>query len=339
MKRPGYMPMEARVIAHTDLDGVASAAIYTSLVRRSLGRKAPVTVHFVEPHGLLNLLSKSIPPGFEGVLAVMDVGMNEAYMRGVSRLVGKLVKEGARVEWYDHHVWERGWVEELRAAGARVVVDTSTCAAGVVFEHAFPGVEREECHGMLVSAVCSSDLWRWDDPLSPLLYRATRSPRGPRGDGFRRRLVEEMSECRILSDELIERAERSLEEELKGYGRLEREVIVRRVCGDLAGVVYRDFDHPGVSLAAHYMLGRLGLDLAVIVKPDGSVSFRSTKGVARVYALCFEGGGHMNASGGRVRVPAVLKPFVSFLPPLRRWYLVHKVLRTLASCCNGPSRC
>jgi len=325
------------VVTHNDLDGVASAAIYISLARKALGPSAgDPEVHFAEPPALPNVLRSGVAAAEGDTVAFMDLGMNGGLLQEIAARLSEMAKRGVRVEWYDHHVWEPDWAEAIREAGAQLFVDTSTCGAGVVFKYAFPGVEREECHPLIVEATCAADLWRWDSELAPLFYRATRMPRGPRGDSFRRYLVAELSNCRLLSDELIERAERSFDRELEGYARVVREARLEDLCGERVGIIYRELDHPGISLSANYLISRAGLGLAVVVKPDGSVSFRSRKGVARKFALCFGGGGHPNASGGRVPLSAIERA-LALLPFVRKRLLLRRVARRLRECCSGKS--
>jgi len=319
------------IVTHNDLDGVASAAIYLSLARRVFSNNN-VEIHFVEPSGLLNLLQKSMKIDDNSIVAFMDLGMNESILPELSHYLSSLSKRNIRIEWYDHHVWSEKWIEALSTIGVAVFIDKSTCGAGVVYRYSFPGVEREECHPMLVEAVCGADLWLWDNPISPLLYRATRMPRGKKGDSFRRYLVEEFSKCRLLNDELINKAEANLDAELSGYKKILRETQIINVCNEKIGILYKELDHPGISLSANYLLGKLELDLAVVVKPDGSVSFRSRKGIARKYALCFGGGGHPNASGGRADLSLIQK-FLMLVPFLKKRVLLGYVKKKLTSCC------
>lgn len=319
------------IVTHNDLDGVASAAIYLSLARKYfVNEKAEI--HFVEPSGLLNLLQKSMKINENSVIAFMDLGMNESILPELSRYLSSLSTKNIITEWYDHHVWSDKWIEALSSVGVKIFVDQSTCGAGVVYRYSFPGVEREECHSILVEAVCGADLWLWDNPLAPLLYRATRMPRGRKGDSFRRYLIEEFSNCRFLSDELISKAEENLDAELQGYQRILKDVQVMNICNEKIGILYRELDHPGISLSANYLIGKLGLDLAVVVKPDGSVSFRSRRGIARKYALCFGGGGHPNASGGKVNLSLIYK-LLLLVPIFKKHIFLSNVKRKLANCC------
>lgn len=318
------------IVTHNDLDGVASAAIYLSLARKRFnGVRAEI--HFVEPANILNLLRKSLRVEQGSLLAFMDLGMNESILPDLKAHLASLSSNKVTIEWYDHHVWSREWVDALSGAGARVIVDGSTCGAGVVYKHSFPGVEREECHPLIVDGVCGADLWLWDDPISPLLYRATRMPRGRKGDAFRRYLIEELASCRLISDDLIEKALWNLESELAGYKMLLKDVRVLHINSDRVGILYRELDHPGISLSANYLISKKELDLAVVIKPDGSVSFRSRKGIARKYALCFGGGGHPNASGGRVSLP-IFHRLISSIPFLRKRILIREVEKRLSRC-------
>lgn len=324
------------IVTHNDLDGVASAAIYLSMARKYLGlNDEDVEIHFVEPNNILNLLTKSIKVDMNSYLVFTDLGMNSSNITELSRRFKELVKNGVKIEWYDHHVWDESWISVLKNIGVNLYIDKQTCGAGVVHKYSFPNMEREECHSLLVDIVCGADLWSWDNHLSPLMYRATRMPRGSRGDNFRRFLINEFSNCRLFSDNLIERAEELLDSELDGYKKLVKETSVLYVCNNnKVGILYRELDHPGISLSANYLIGRLNLDLAVIIKPDGSISFRSKRGIARRYALCFGGGGHPNASGGRLEL-SFIYTLLSLIPFLRKKLLINNTIRRLTNCCDN----
>lgn len=320
------------IVTHNDLDGVASAAIFRYLAMKAFKLSGEsVQISFVEPVRLVNLLTKSIKYERESHLAIMDLGMNEDMIHDLKKIFAKLAQLDINVEWYDHHVWRKEWIEELASIGVKLYIDTSVCAAGVVYRYALPAVEREDCHLLLIEDTCSADLWRWDTALSPLLYRMTRMPRGRSGDAFRRYLVEEFSECRIFSDSLIERAENNFDAELRGYERALAKTEVFTINQMKVGMLYREMDHPGISLTANYLIGRLGLDLAIVIKPDGSISFRSKKGLAREYALCFGGGGHPNASGGKIELPIPLK-LAAIVPTLKGKVLKIATKRKLSRC-------
>ncbi len=122
------------IITHTDLDGVSSAAI----ILRVLG-VAPdeARILFAEPYNLHNVL-KGVVDGInkDDLLVICDLSLNKDTYESIKPMLEALTKREALVEWYDHHVWDEEWVEGIRGAGVKLVIDRSTCAAGVVYKYA-----------------------------------------------------------------------------------------------------------------------------------------------------------------------------------------------------------
>ncbi len=68
---------------------------------------------------------------------------------------------------FDHHEWDEEATAKISSV-AELKIDKSTCATGVVASYF---EERDPYIANIVSAVCSLDLWRFHDPLSPWLAR------------------------------------------------------------------------------------------------------------------------------------------------------------------------
>ncbi len=134
------------IVTHTDLDGVGSAAAALIALGREPGE---ATVLYAEPYNLHEVLAELEPHVSSGdIVVISDLGPNRnSYPRSLET-IKSLVQRGATVEWYDHHIWQEEEQEALKAAGARLVLDRSTCATGVVARYA-PRLHGREPPGFL----------------------------------------------------------------------------------------------------------------------------------------------------------------------------------------------
>ena len=333
-----FLNMEVHIFTHADLDGIASAAIYIKVLKGMI-ENANFKVHFTEPHKLANSLKESInldsPPQ---AIAIMDLGLNRDTAEKVVVVLKELKRSRVSIEWYDHHVWDPSWIDALRSIGVELYLDRSTCAAGVVANSLFKRKpiaddEVKACVLELVSLTCSVDLWLWEHPISPFIYRIVGAYRGSRGDAFRRMLIEELSSCRLWRDDYNDVLQRAVDAELRGF---ERELKKSRTLmldrSVKAVFVVKDPGPPHTSLLASYLMSKLSADVAIIVRPDGSVSFRSRGTNVREIAVCMGGGGHNSASGARVEFPLLIRLLGAILKPIRVLWLKRVVPKVVIEC-------
>ena len=303
------------IVTHNDLDGVAAGAVYCRLRGCS---SAEARVFFVEPDSLPSLLkdlAKWVGQGVE--VSISDLGVNEDSVDRIARHIRVMVGRGARVLWFDHHVWEDDWVEKLREAGAELYVDRTTCAAGVVAKHLGGADEAVE---ELVAATCAADLWTWNHPLAGKLFRVVGRYRGGRGYKWKRDLLEQMARGILWSDQLQEALESYVDRELEGYNNALAHVKVMEVGGCRIAFLARHRGPPNNSLLASYILSKTGADIAAITRGFRSLSLRSRTVDVRRIAVQLGGGGHPAAAGAPLR-PSLVYRIVGFLAPsiLERW--------------------
>ncbi len=320
------------IVTHTDLDGLAAASIYVYL-GRSLNRNFKYSIQFAEPYNLDKVLDKSIPRKNNIVVAIMDLGVNAENFDDLLDVLNEIKSSGALIEWYDHHKWDREWIVELEKLGVKLYIDNKTCAAGVVAKYAFNGLSSDDFMWELVNAACSADLWIWDHPLSPMLYRVTGYQHGRKGDAWKRFLIEEFSNCRLWCDSLYEVLENYIDRELKGYNEVLENAIKTTIADKISvSCIVKGRGPPGSSLAASYMINRFETDLAIVARDDGGVSLRSYTIDVREIAVCMGGGGHPRASGARVNIPFYLKFLRLFSKKLYRSLVLKKVLSKVEKC-------
>ncbi len=311
------------VVTHTDLDGIASAAIYLRLAGAEPGVDAEVVM--TEPYKLAKTLANVKP---RKRLAIMDLGPNSSTFSEVLSALKRLIEAGVKVEWYDHHRWDEAWIDELRKAGVGLHVDVSTCAAGVVARYAPQELESEvdEHIERLVSATCAADLWRWDDPLAGKLYRVVDRFKGARGDEWKRKLLKGFYEGSLWWPDLDEALEEYLKLEFKGFERAKRNTLVKSFNGCRVVFVLKEPGPPNASILGNALLSRYNADVAVIVRKRGrGISLRSRGVNVREIAYALGGGGHPRAAGAPLNLPLLYRLFSLVYPKARLRYAARLV--------------
>jgi len=201
-----------------------------------------------------------------------------------------------KVKWFDHHVWKDQWIKMLRDAGAEVLVDTSTCGAGVVLRGTN---SQDEISKRIVSADCAVDMWWHDDPMGEKLRRVIEASRD---FSWKEKIVEKLFRGVLWDQEFQSILEEQMDQELKGYSKLRDYFRVVEVDGVRVAIALRWRGRPDISYAAQYFMSRSGAK--IFVSANGkSISFRSSSYVVRDYAVKFGGGGHPLAAGGQLKIP------------------------------------
>lgn len=296
------------VITHTDLDGVASAAI----ISRRLGKVDKYI--FTQPH-ILHRAVSAIRCSDECEIYICDLSPNSSNYPEIERSLARLVSSGVRVRWFDHHVWERKWIERLLDIGVELSIDTTTCSAGVVFKYLGDG---DPVSRRIAEAACSLDMWVFNDWLGNFLARYVGFSRS---ENWRRRVVERLTSGHLLDEDVLKVVEDSVDRELKILSEALRKSIVREVCGVRVAYYYKSVKDHITSYVAATLMSRYGADVAVICR-KGSVSLRSTGAVdVREVAKKLGGGGHPNAAGFSINPPLLLRVLIFFgiRGPFLRW--------------------
>ncbi len=294
------------IITHTDLDGVASAA----LILRAVG--AIDKVLFAQPHQLHAVLGK-IPNG--STVYVADLGVNPGTLERIVNEISRITDSGGSVRWFDHHVWDDEWVSKVKEAGADLVVDTATCGAGVVAKY-FPvigeGVEE------LVSATCSIDLWLFNDWRGNYLARYVGHKEGGEWREYvARRLVNFNGE---IDGEVESIAEEAVSRELRLYSKVIKEAKVGKAGGYVIAYYLKPRTEHVTSYIGNILLSRYSADIALICR-EGSLSLRSRNVNVREIAKRLGGGGHPAAAGAPIRppLPILILAKLGLRSPLLNW--------------------
>lgn len=309
------------VVGHGDLDGVGAAALLVRGLGLGLGG---VRLVFCEPHRVDECFRSVLRSGGVVGVGVVDLGLNDSVFRGVVEGYRRW-GGGVRVYWFDHHVWEDEWISGLRGLGFEVVVDRSTCATGVVA--GYFGLD-DDFSRRLVSSVCSVDLWRWDDPLSPFLFRLTDAWSSEEG---LRRVFEAFVKGVLWRDEWSRVVSEYVDEELRGYDRIKRYLRVVDVGGCRIVVAVKYWDGPPHrNFLAQYLLSRYGADIAVIPVVGRGISLRSREVDVRRIAVRLGGGGHPRASGAPIPAGFVRRLLARIYPRLILDPVVNALEKTVS---------
>mgnify|MGYP001772759295 CR=1 len=328
------------IVTHNDLDGVGAAAAYLRIVGL---RPSEATVIFAEPYNVDEIVERL--QGYledRTTIAFMDIGFNRSSTpRAIELLRGSGAKE-LNVEWYDHHVWQPDDVKLVQSIGSKVFIDRSTCGAGVVIRYASKlyGRSVDEFLERLESAVCAADLWRWDDPLAPKLFRASTSPPNMHNSAWKQLLIEKFYSGILWDDDLQARLKEYLREEFMRSSSELRGVAVARAGSCSAAAVVRKYDLPSDSILGSMLVSRTNAQLSAMVKRRGfrrvSISLRSRGGAdVQVIAKSLGGGGHPRAAGAAMNLPLL----VALVGLISKRYIASYVARKLSQYGNELGAC
>ncbi len=309
------------IVTHTDMDGVAAAAIYIYYTASK-----PEKIIFAEPYNIEKKLKKLRNVSVEKI-AIMDMGVNATNIHEVISIINELVSRGISIEWYDHHVWDQEWYNKLIEAGVKLFVDRSTCATGVVAKYYTPS--RKDIDELfvkeLVAGVCAGDLWTFDHWRGPWYMRLIR-----RSDStnWRLHVLEKLSKGILWDSEFTENVIEKIDRELLSYNIIRDKIVQDTVDGIKIAVAPK---HDGVetSFAAAYILGRLGADIACIVSKDGKMSLRSRRVNVREIAKLLGGGGHPRAAGAKIKIPLRVRVIDKFIEGTSERYVLKTIANTI----------
>jgi hypothetical protein len=285
------------IVTHTDMDGVAAAALYMYLT----GEDAAVI--FAEPYNLNRVLYK-VYKRKPRKLILFDLGLNSDSIDFVAGIAELVRGKGGAIQWFDHHVWDSTWVDRLKSLGVELYIDRSTCATGVVARYGKPvrGDIDSKFVEEIVEGVCGADLWRFDHPLSPFFMRLVRRRDS---DEWRLKVLNTLKQGTLWTQEFEEIV---LERFIKEVEELSKPLSYRifEVNGVKVAVVEKSKDVENSILAARVM-GLTRADIVVVADRSGKLSLRSRGVNVRNLAAALGGGGHPQAAGAKIDLPLIVR--------------------------------
>jgi oligoribonuclease NrnB/cAMP/cGMP phosphodiesterase (DHH superfamily) len=299
------------VVADGDADGLAcvtllreayDAALDAAPFEASLAARADPEADAPDDHeeaespvGLVTASPRSLGAALERVAEYADSGV-DIYVcdlapddESLVPAVEEVTKRAETVRWFDHHQWDDGVTDAVRAAGVDLAVGESgeECTADVTLralDYDFPDHLRE-----FVAVTRDHDLWIKEDPRSDDLSDYARwasaeeyvAVVGRYGADLPDPVRDFLDHRRVEKENLIEAA-------------VDR-ADMRPVGPWTVGVTYGRCSQNEVA----ERLRERGADAAVVVKPSGSASIRGSEGFERCHEVAeqVQGGGHPRAAG------------------------------------------
>ncbi len=306
------MSSETIIITHVDADGIGSSA----LVIRSFGKREEyiqnINILYIQPDEVYRTLQRVakeiISKSVKNHIYITDLAPNKDRINDIRDILKRLIREGKEVVWMDHHLWDDKWLDDLSSSGAKIIVDTSTCATGVVRKNLLP---HDPFAIDLEKVICSIDLWKFDDPRASFF---TRLVSYKNTNEWRRELINKL----ITADKVEEVIEWGMkyimdlvDKELYEYNYYLKKYSIKELCGvKFVALVKEENSFIGTSQLGHYMLSITNSDVAVIIRRNGSVSFRSREYNVRDLAVELGGGGHRLAAGASIKLDPLAKILV-----------------------------
>lgn len=267
-----------------------------ALVRKAYGSGAVETV-FLEPHetaDALDLLLR-VPSRARG-LVISDLSLQRGEAERAASALHMLAEDGWRITWRDHHhkQWEGTDLQPFEEACDLTIDFTGTeSGASLVQKDILPD---DPWARELAMVARDHDLWLRKDPRSITLFHSI-------VEAGTDRWINHLLQNQVVIDPTIER-----------WAERDRKRNRDQVAWALARAKITDGTRARIGLAygrvptneTLHALEEKGCHLSILVKPTGTFSLRSRKDVpvCHLIAQQFGGGGHPNASGGRLGLGA-----------------------------------
>jgi len=285
------------IVTHTDLDGVASAALILKYLRVRGVDDSNISIILTQPHNLHKVLSRLSCDE----LFISDLGINHRTYELLLNEIRRLRSEDTKIYWFDHHVWQGSWINELVNLGVNLYLNPNTCSAGVVVS-SLRLLDSES--QLLANATCSIDLWVFNNYLGNYLSRYVVC-RG--GNKWRKYLISKLSGFKGgLDSEILKCVEDVVDRDLRTYSEVLKKVLLSVIDGVKIAYVIKEWEESSTSYIAHFIMSRVNADVVVVCK-EGSLSIRSNELNIRELAVRLGGGGHPKAAGAPFKLPLLHK--------------------------------
>jgi len=303
----------AAVIAHGDLDGLASAAVVAAVLRKRKGVYPRLLI--AQPYALHRTLLKLASERPPELVVITDVGVDEAAWPSVRKSIEELTAKGVKVLWIDHHVQTAKVSLELVELGVSLLYTSSGCASSIAREVFAPLTDDPSFFSKLARlGEIADNVAPGDRELTLLADRLAAALSAPSSkDEFKVRIVKMwVEERRLADDEVAMKAEEFERAIARKLAEVERGVVFE---GD-AGVLIDARDVKLGGLAGH-IASRLakerGKVVAIAFSPNERevvITCRVPPGIdfnaaSELSSLALELGG---GGGGLTRAAAIRVP-------------------------------
>lgn len=279
------------------LDGTGSVIV----AQRALGAEN-CGVFYSQPNYIHETLNHLVEDGYEGegrTLHIMDLALNGRSFDSIVASCRALNDRGWKIEWRDHHhkSWENLDLDRLRPLLKVLDVNTDASESGAsMVQQAL--AKRDAFSRKLAETIRDRDLWWNKTPDSETLEFALT---WLETDEFVAHMMEKKGRDKVVDDVIQDAADQQrhrVETESAFLLQFAKEFPASN--GQKAAVVYGNLPK---NVGLHELLEG-GADIAVNLRPNGAMSIRSRKETAICHKVAghFNGGGHPNASGGRMNL-------------------------------------
>lgn len=297
---------DAVIITHDDADGLTSGAFMRDWFESVAEQSSAVVIPtgYRSPCNLPRAVEiiNADPELQPGWLFITDLGAS--LFNDCAAEIEALFPE-TNVVWIDHHQWTDDEYERLRQC-AHAFIDSSTCATQLVVdlrngadEFGFPlepdgaPSEQEE----LARVVEDHDLWVKDDPRSDRVAVFAEYADNT-----------EFIDAALDGITLLDTYDEVLSTYEAEDTALRNRLVDLHSSDQIAGLdIAFSYGYGPTAAAGNELVEQLGFDVAVIIRPDGGVSFyahSNEDGFVHCHdvADAFDGGGHPTAAGGEIDI-------------------------------------
>jgi len=325
-----------------DIDGLASAAvvkrflIYHEKVESTTLNLVPVNYDDFR-RKLAKVAGKAIPGDR---VWIVDMNVDEEWL--VSRLFNpsvlasleKMAKKQCEIVWFDHHVWTEDVTAKVRPFVSVFQVDSGAPSACHLIKEKF--LSDDKIAEGLSALADETDRFMWlraqeekkIDWSQPhwLWYLISESV--TRKLVSQRWIIDRMVEAGMSWDSALQDIALKVKARNdEGLSRVLQKTEVRDIGGLKASVTPVYSPSCKASLLGLHVYFSTNADLCVMLFPNGVISIRSAKGLARNLALKLGGGGHQKAAGAQMPLlNRILARFFKIYPTSKIWGLIHETI-------------
>ncbi|MGZ4863298.1 MAG: hypothetical protein ACXV5H_00815 [Halobacteriota archaeon] len=264
-------------LTHTDLDAVCCDAIF----QRRYGDILTIFSSVQDYTSYLDLFDGA-QRSEDTTLCLSDLGGRESAVEPITRLKRK----GWRVEWRDHHIWEKPVLDDVRRTVDYLCVDREVCACEIVCQDLF----KSDLTAKEIAAIGRDrDFWINKDHRSEVLSTAISD------NASRVTIASKLAQGIFIDNEIENLYARQTAQKNKSLDNALRKSAL--------------FDHTAVTISNGYtsevaamLREHYNSRIELVLRASGIFSIRSIAPVSNQIANLFDGGGHPHAAGGNLHL-------------------------------------